>query len=34
LCETREGDHHIVERFFFFAQFLGFFGVVPDRGIF
>jgi hypothetical protein len=29
-----DGDHHAVERFFLFAQFLGFFGVVPDRGIF
>ncbi len=29
-----DGDHHAVEGFFFFAQFLGAFGVVPDGGVF
>jgi hypothetical protein len=32
--QVGDGHHHAVEGFFFFAQFLGFFGVVPDRGIF
>jgi hypothetical protein len=29
-----DGQHHAIERFLFFAQFLGFFGVVPDCRIF
>ncbi len=29
-----DGHHHTVEGFFLFAQFLGFFRVVPDRGFF
>jgi hypothetical protein len=32
--QVGDGHHHAVEGFFLFAQFLGFFGVVPDRGIF
>jgi hypothetical protein len=27
-------QHHVVEGFFLFSQFLGFFGVVPDRRVF
>ena len=32
--QVGDGHHHAVQGFFLFAQFLGFFGVVPDRGIF
>jgi len=32
--QVGDGDHHTVQGFFLFAQFLGFFGVIPDRGIF
>jgi hypothetical protein len=33
-CEPVECEHHAVERFFLFAQLLGFLGIVPDRGVF
>ncbi len=33
-CELLQCQNDGVERFFFFAQFLGFFGVVPDRRVF
>jgi hypothetical protein len=32
--QVGDGYHHAIEGFFLFAQFLGFLGVVPDRGIF
>jgi hypothetical protein len=32
--QVGDGHHHAVEGFFLFAQFLGFFRVVPDRRIF
>jgi hypothetical protein len=32
--QVGDGDHHAIEGFFLFAQFLGFFRVVPDRRIF
>ena len=32
--QVGDGHHHAVQGFFLFAQFLSFFGVIPDRGIF
>ena len=34
LLETTQHQDHIIKRFFLFAQFLGFFGVIPNRWIF
>jgi hypothetical protein len=34
LGEATQGHDHAVEGFLFTAQFLGFFGVVPDRWVF
>jgi hypothetical protein len=34
LGQAGEGDHHAVECFLFTPEFLGFFGVIPDRGVF
>ena len=32
--QVGDGHHHAIQGFFLFAQLLGFFRVVPDRGIF
>ena len=34
LAQATQGEDDVVQGFFFFAQLLGFFGVVPDRGVF